>query len=168
MHFAKLALVGTVVGSMMLATGCASTPEECDPSQDVGFFNKIGCTVSGSYGERVEQKQQHIADLKAENERLNALTRSIYDESAKLRGEYATRVKTLDQIEDELYGIKDSLAQKKALNSSLEAKFKAAETQVNEMQRAGENQTLLEKQAQINELQATLEELENAMLDQTL
>ena len=31
----------------MLLTACTATPEECDPTRDPGFFNKIGCTFSG-------------------------------------------------------------------------------------------------------------------------
>ena len=48
----------------LLLAGCASTPEECDPSQDQGFFGKIGCVVSGSYDERVEQRvvDAHVAE----------------------------------------------------------------------------------------------------------
>ena len=50
----------------MLLTACTATPEECDPTRDPGFFNKIGCTFSGSYSERVEQKKVAVEQLRQE------------------------------------------------------------------------------------------------------
>lgn len=42
----------------MLASGCATT--DCDPGRG-GFFRGIGCSASGSYGQRQQQMQSTVS-----------------------------------------------------------------------------------------------------------
>ena len=75
LEFVKGAKLSLIAGATaVLLTACASTPQECDPSQDQGFFGKMGCVVTGSYEERVEQKQKHVDELKAEKRALKCLS----------------------------------------------------------------------------------------------
>ena len=89
----------------LLLAGCASTPEECDPSQDQGFFGKIGCVVSGSYDERVEQREQRVETLKAENQRLNQLARDLFAQDALVKAQVSEQNRMLDHAKSELYEV---------------------------------------------------------------
>lgn len=145
----------------MNVVGCASTPEECDPSQDPGFFGKIGCTVSGSYDKRIEQKEQQVADLKSEIAILNQMTRELNAQDALLKGTYAERIRVLDSLKSDLYQLQNNLARKQALNTELQDKIAQMEAQIAELESeaetsvAGQKQ-LSEKRAKIEKLKATL------------
>ena len=41
-HKLSLALL-SLCGSAFLLAGCTTTAQECDPTQDVGFFNNVSC-----------------------------------------------------------------------------------------------------------------------------
>lgn len=160
----KMAAVAVAFVTALSVSACTTTAADCDPSQDVGFFNKIGCAVSGSYSERVEQKEQQVADLKAETERLNAMTRDLHTQSAIIRSDYQAQVKVLDHLEDQLYGVKDSLAEKKALNSDLENKIASVQAQMEKMRQEGVNQTVLQREQERAQLQQQLEELRQQVM----
>lgn len=161
----KLALVGSCA---LMLTSCASTPEECDPSQDQGFFGKIGCTVSGSYDERIEQREARVESLKAENERLNQLARDLFAKDALVKGQISEQNRLLDHAQSELYALEGELAQKKALSSDLQDQITKAQEQIEALKKSntGSAKTkaaLAKKQKQIDELNATLEQLQSMM-----
>lgn len=161
-HKLSLALL-SLCGSAFLLAGCTTTAQECDPTQDVGFFNKIGCVVSGSYEERVEQKEQTLADLRAETEQLNALIRDIEAQRSSMLNDYDAAQKMLAKTESELQSVRNRLAQKQALSQDLEQKIAAAQQQVDAMQQASPNQVLLEREAERQELETLLQELTTQM-----
>lgn len=160
----KALLLGA--SAAVLLTACASTPEECDPVQDQGFFGKIGCAVTGSYEERVTTKEQHVEDLKAENARLNQLIRDVQSQDALLKGDYAQRQRELDKIRSNLYDLQASLEQKKALDSNLQNKLNAVNNQLSTIQTSPTSLSIAEKKKQIAELEATLDELSQQMINE--
>ena len=147
-----------LVPALFLA-GCTMTAEQCDPSSDPGFFNKIGCTVSGSYAERVDTKEQDLKALETENERLRALHASINSEIVLVEGSMAQRQAQLNQIEGQLSDLRSSLASKNQLSQELENKLSQIESQVSTMQNTQASASILEKQAQLEKLQTEYEEL---------
>ncbi len=151
----------------LLLAGCASTPEECDPSQDQGFFGKIGCVVSGSYDERVEQREQRVETLKAENQRLNQLARDLFAQDALVKAQVSEQNRMLDHAKSELYEVERTLAQKKALDADLQDQIAQAKAQIDAIKKSnGSSQTqavIAKKQKQIDELNATLEQLQGMM-----
>ena len=167
--FKKIALTLCGAGlSAVLLTGCTTTPEQCDPSQDQGFFGKIGCTVSGSYDERITQREQRVEALKAENQRLNQLARDLFAQDALVKAQLSEQNRMLDHAKSELYAVQASLAQKKALSSDLQEQIAQAQQQIDELKKANtSSQTkaaLAQKQKQIDELNATLEQLQSQLI----
>lgn len=159
----KALLIGA--SAAVLLSACASTPDECDPMQDQGFFGKIGCAVTGSYEERITIKEQHVENLKAENVRLNQLIREIQAQDALVQGDYAARQRELDKIRADLYDLQASLAQKKALDSKLQNKLNEVNEQLSNIQASPASASIAEKKKQIAELEATLDELSNQMIE---
>lgn len=161
----KSLLLVSVASACLFLNACTTTAQECDPSKDPGFLNKMGCIVSGSYSERIEQKEQLVADLKAENAYLNQLIRDINEQDAIVRGEQSQRLRELDRINDQLTVLEHDLAKKKALDSDLKNKLAQAKKQVNSMKQTDPNETLLQKQLEIETLEATLEALSESMVN---
>lgn len=157
----KALLLGTAA---LVLTACATTPQECDPRQDQGFFGKIGCVVTGSYEERVTTKEDTVKQLQAENARLNQLIRNIHQQDALVRGDMAERQRELDKVRSELYALENSLEEKKALDAQLQAKLQAANAQLSRMQATPASTTIAEKEKQIAELESTLDELSEQMM----
>lgn len=158
----KVLLVG--VGASLLLSACASTPEECDPSQDQGFFGKMGCVVTGSYEARVQAKEQKVADLKAEIESINQTTRDLHAQQRALMGDYFERLKVLDQTKSDLAALEQKLAKKKALSLDLQERIDKAQKQVSNMStRSAAAQSIAQKEKQIEELNAQLQALSNDM-----
>lgn len=161
----KPLLLASALGMSLVLSACTTTAQECDPKLDPGFLNKMGCIVSGSYSERIEQKQQKIADLKAENARLNQLIRDINAQDAIVRGEQAQRLRELDRINEQLDSLSQQLSKKNALEGDLQQQLSQAKAQVNSMKKTDPNQSLLQKQLEIEKLEATLEALSQSMVE---
>lgn len=166
--FKKGVLAASTLGMALMFTGCASTPEECDPSKDPGFFGKIGCAVSGSYDERIDQKEQQLADLQAENDRLTALINDINGKDALVKASHKERMRELNKTLAEINSIENSLKQKEALSADLQMQLNDAKGQVQKMQKSGANETLRKKQAEVKELQRVLDDLKTQIQNESL
>lgn len=165
MIFMSKAKVGSVaIAATLLLSACASTPEECDPSQDQGFFGKMGCIVTGSYEVRVNAKQQKANDLSAEIASINQMTRDIHAQNRALMGDYFARMKVLDKTKEDLYMLESSLAKKKALNSDLQDQLNSVKDKVDAMStQSAASQSIAKKQKEIDELNEELDLLAKAM-----
>lgn len=162
MNLKLYAAVGAA--SALMLSGCTTTPQECDPSQDQGFFGKIGCVVSGSYEARIDERQQRVAELKAENERLNQLARDLFAQDALVKADISEQNRMLDHARSELYAVESSLAKKQALSADLQEQIDEAKAQIDAIKQ-GNNMSqgqaaIVKKQKQIEELNATLEQLQ--------
>lgn len=166
--FKKGVLALSTASLLVLLAGCASTPEECDPSQDQGFFGKIGCSVSGAYGERINQKEQQLADLTAEHESLVALTNDLVAKDTLVKASYQDRMKELKKVSNEINSIEKSLKEKSALSSDLQMQINDVKNQIANMQSSGSSETLRKKQAQAKELQRVLDDLKNQIENESL
>lgn len=139
--------------------GCTMTAQECDPSADPGFFNKIGCTVSGSYAERVETKEQDLKALKDENARLQKIHDELSNERALVRGSMEQRQLQLNSISNQLADLRSSLASKNQLSDNLKAKLDDLNSQLEAMKNTPAQASILEKRQELNRLKAEYEEL---------
>ena len=108
----KLLKTISFVALATLICGCTVSKEECDPRVDPGFFNKLGCTVSGSYSQRVEDKKEHVAKLREELHALSQETAALNDEDALINEDRASAQRRLDRINAELLKLEQKVAVK--------------------------------------------------------
>ncbi len=155
------ATAALVLAGALSLTACTTTPEECDPSVDPGFFNKIGCTFSGSYAQRVEMKRENLQALQEENAHLTRLQQSLADEKTLLEGNMAQRQAQLNTVRENLAGLKKDLAAQGALNRELQQAIAQAEAQAEAMQRSPASQAMLQKRMELQELQSQIDTLTN-------
>ena len=69
---------------LLVLTGCATTPADCDPSnRSASLLTKMSCDSSGGYRQKVNDQEQQLQ----RNQELNALSHQILTdmESRKLR-----------------------------------------------------------------------------------
>ena len=140
-------------------SGCTVNKEECDPRVDPGFFNKLGCTVSGAYSQRVEDKKAHVAKLRGDLSALSKETVALNDEQALISEDKASAQKRLDRINAELLKLEQKVASQAGQNSALKQQIASAKKQVKTVQNLPENASIIEKQRQKQKLETELDEL---------
>ena len=140
-------------------TGCTMSAAECDPSTDPGFFNKIGCTVSGSYAQRVELKEAELQALQAENDKLTRIGQLLSDEESMLEGNLAQRRAQHQALVSEVESLRSALKAENQLTDNLNNQLKSLEEKSAALQQLPDNTPLLERQQRLSELQAQYDQL---------
>ena len=142
----------------MLLTACTATPEECDPTRDPGFFNKIGCTFSGSYSERVEQKKVAVEQLRQEQKEMLATYQELEANRSKMIADRAERYRQLDKLDNDIAKVRSSLAKKNALTKEYQQKLDKLQKASNEARNLDDAGSL-EKSQKLQEVQDSTNEL---------
>ncbi|WP_028884595.1 hypothetical protein [Taylorella asinigenitalis] len=65
----KLYITAPILCAVLAA--CQSSPQTCDPNVEMNFFDKLGCSTSGSYDKRIEQKEANLNAEQYRNKQLN-------------------------------------------------------------------------------------------------
>ena len=149
-------------GAMVLLTGCSATPQSCDPSVDPGFFSKMGCIASGSYAKRVEEKKQHVADLRSELSSLSQETQEVYAKDALIKEDRSKAQSRLDRLDENLAALKSKVDAQVGQSSSLSKQIAQAQAQSNTVRKLPENASVLQKRAEKQKLQQELDDLYKA------
>lgn len=147
------------IGAVLLLNGCSATAENCDPSVDPGFFSKMGCIASGSYAQRVEQKKQQVADLRAELSSLSKETQELYASDTLVKEERAQAQSRLDRIDEDLSALKAKVSKQTGESSALSKQIAQAQAQSKTVRNLPESASVLEKKAEKQKLQKELDDL---------
>ena len=54
----KLLALTALLSATAVISACTATAEQCDPSIELDVFSKAACKFSGSYDQRIEQKEK--------------------------------------------------------------------------------------------------------------
>lgn len=154
-----LRVLGLSMALTAVLTGCTMSAAECDPSTDPGFFNKVGCTVSGSYAQRVELKEAELQALQAENDKLTRIGRLLSDEESMLEGNLAQRRAQHQALVSEVESLRSALKAENQLTDNLNNQLKSLEEKSAALQQLPDNTPLLERQQRLSELQAQYDQL---------
>ncbi|MDY6321709.1 MAG: hypothetical protein SPL30_02220 [Succinivibrio sp.] len=144
----------------MAFTLSACTADDCDPSSDPGFFTKIGCVTSGSYQKRIDNKKEHVKELRAEQSALTQEVIALNDENILVNEDRASAQNRLDRLNEELDALSAKVARSGKQSGTLKKQIAAAKAQVGVMKKMPEDATVLQKMAQKQKLQEELETLE--------
>ena len=142
----------------LVLTACTSTPEECDPTCDPGFFNKMGCVFSGSYSERVEQKKVEIEQLRQEQKEVLEAYQALEANRSKMIADRAERYRQLDKLDNDIAKVRSSLAKKNALTKEYQQKLDKLQKASNEARNLDDAGSL-EKSQKLQEVQDSTNEL---------
>ena len=142
----------------LVLTACTSTPEECDPTRDPGFFNTIGCMFSGSYSQRVEQKKVEIEQLRQEQKDVLEAYQALEANRSKMIADRAERYRQLDKLDNDIAKVRSSLAKKNALTKEYQQKLDKLQKASNEARNLDDAGSL-EKSQKLQEVQDSTNEL---------
>ena len=142
----------------LVLTACTATPEECDPTRDPGFFNKIGCVFSGSYSQRVEQKKVEIEQLRQEQKDVLEAYQALEANRSKMIADRAERYRQLDKLDNDIAKVRASLAKKNALTKEYQQKLDKLQKASNEARNLDDAGSL-EKSQKLQEVQDSTNEL---------
>ncbi|MGN1281834.1 MAG: hypothetical protein ACI4UM_08045 [Succinivibrio sp.] len=156
-------IVAVAVLSVLL-TACTMTPEQCDPSiSDPGMLDKLGCVVSGSYEKRVDSKKQEIHDLREEQRALTEQSLALSQSRSELIKDRKQRYRALDELNEKIADIEQSLAAKNALTKDLEAKIAKVKASSAKAKDLDEDVSVIEKKEQFEKVQNDMDSLLEAM-----
>lgn len=142
----------------LVLTACTSTPEECDPTRDPGFFNKIDCVFSGSYSQRVDQKKVEIEQLRQEQKDVLEAYQALEANRSKMIADRAERYRQLDKLDNDIAKVRSSLAKKNALTKEYQQKLEKLQKASNEARNLDDAGSL-EKSQKLQEVQDSTNEL---------
>jgi SMC interacting uncharacterized protein involved in chromosome segregation len=153
-------------GGLALLSGCATTPEACDPyNRDASLMAKLSCDAGGGYRARIDAGEQQV-ELDQEE---NALFREIYRQISEQQ--HATR-NELRVTNQEHYELERNV---EALVARLQRRSQdhlGLQHQLNELERqmaadpgptASEAQALDERQAHLEALQQQVDRLQQSL-----
>ncbi|MCU7986836.1 hypothetical protein [Shewanella sp. SW24] len=93
------------LSSLLVLSGCATTPADCDPAnRSASLLTKMSCDSSGGYRQKIDNQEQQLK----QNQELNTLSHQILAamESRKQRSNI-----TLAQEQADQQALKTSLSQ---------------------------------------------------------
>lgn len=118
----------TVLSLSFLLAACTATPEECDPSVELNVFSKAACQFSGSYQQRVDEKE---ITLNAENQKQGELNKGyakVKKQQSAVHKKVANQSAKLNQLKQEIAKTKKQIEKVKN-NPSLSVAEKEKELQ---------------------------------------
>ena len=148
-----------VIGAFFVLTGCSATPQSCDPSVDPGFFSKMGCIASGSYAKRVDEKKQHIADLRSELSALSQDTQDLYAQDTLIKEDRARAQSRLDRIDEDLSALKAKVDKQEGQSSALSKQIASVQAQSKTVRNLPDSASVLQKKTEKQKLQKELDDL---------
>ncbi|MBK8906863.1 MAG: hypothetical protein IPM60_02865 [Rhodospirillales bacterium] len=144
-------------------TACATG--ECDPSQG-GFIRGIGCSASGSYGERQEQKQAALQQEQQRKSELQTEVERTSQEKAAVRSQREAAERKYASLQNDLDAMEAKLAKSKTENKDLEERLAALQAET-VLAKTDTSASDAERQKQLRLLQEQKDTLEDE-IDQAL
>lgn len=109
MKFLPLSLVGMT----LLLSGCVTNPADCDPTTgDVSIITKFNCNYSGTYDNRIEQKQAILANEKALNTEFRAVLAAIEKEKQQTNASLKSKQASQQALNQSMNNLLNQIRQK--------------------------------------------------------
>ena len=159
MKLMKLTLIAAT--SLLALNACTNTPEECDPNVELNVFSKAACKMSGSYDERIEQREKILIDEKATNRELNSIYAQIQQQQKSVNASKAQKQAQLNKLTKSVNALTADLKQKAQGKSGLLKQINEVEQQMKDVNNSSGSE--MDKQLEIQRLQSKLSNLQQAL-----
>lgn len=118
-------------GSLALLAGCASTPGSCDASNsEASLLAKMNCEHSGGYSEQVRQREQALADARAENAAFHQVYEQLMAEQQALGQSLGEQQQRQQQLDASLGQLLAQLKRRHASKAEVQQQIGALEQQM--------------------------------------
>lgn len=152
----KLSLSAAAV----LLAGCATTAEQCDPSnKDIGFFGKIQCDVGGGYADSVSKSEQALIEARAENQHFQEIYEQIAEQQRDTKASLAIQQERNRKLSQSLSTLLNQVKSKNANKAEVQQQIAAVEAKLKTAQATPTDNTAA-KQAELRQLQSQLQRLQ--------
>ncbi|MGC6376820.1 hypothetical protein ACNO7L_03255 [Bisgaard Taxon 45] len=148
------------IASLTVLTACSVTPEQCDPSVEASVWNKMACTTSGTYDNRVKEKER---TLQSERDKQTALHKTYAETQKKAKGSeraLAKKKAELVALNKSVTDYATQLKQKAKGKEDVLAEVRKVEQQLKQVNGSAASEEA--KQAEIKALKRKLEALQAA------
>ncbi len=156
----KRILLSTLAVSSLFLTACTNTPEECDPRQDLNLFSKISCSVSGSYEQRIDQKEQDLAYEQNRASSAQAEANRTLKQSKAMDKKVQQAKAAKQQSAQATAALQQQVNQKTQTKQQAQAELNKVNQQINKIQNSGSADA---QQAELERLQKRAETLRQAV-----
>lgn len=157
----KIISLSAFCTTLFILSGCTTTAQQCDPRIELGMLDKLGCSMSGSYKERIDTKQKELNDTLLTGKALESSLDIAEDEQEAVSKQKATKQAKLAKMNQ---SINAKLVQVKMLsqgNHQAQSQIKAIEQEMVKLQQS--NISDEEKAKEIQRLQQRVSKLQQSL-----
>lgn len=154
------------LGGLALLSGCATTPEACDPyDRDASLMAKLSCDTGGGYRARIDAGEHQIHLDQEENALFRAIDRQIAEQQRATRNELRVTNAQHHELERDLQALLARLQERSQDQLGLQHQLNALE---NQMQADGDRpspdaEPLEARQARLESLQQQVNRLQQSL-----
>ncbi len=154
-----------IASSMLLLAGCATTSQQCDPSNhDVSLMTKLSCDTSGAYRSQVDQREQQVRLDQDENALFQQVYRDIKAQQLAVQEDLNVQREKQQALNDSLQTLLTRLKARTGEELGLQHRLNDLEQQLNANQVPARDQTeMAEKQTQLAELEQQVSRLQQSL-----
>ncbi|MGM1052594.1 MAG: hypothetical protein ACQEXO_09395 [Pseudomonadota bacterium] len=154
------------LGGLALLSGCATTPEACDPNnRDASLVAKLSCDAGGGYRARIDAGEQQVLLDREENALFRQIDRQIAEQQRATRSELRVTNAQHHELERDLQELVARLQRRSHDQLGLQHQLNELERQMDSGPRASdtESETLEERQTRLETLQRQVNRLQQSL-----
>lgn len=149
MKFLPLSLIGMT----LLLSGCVTNPADCDPTTgDVSIITKFNCNYSGTYDNRIEQKQAILANEKALNTEFRAVLAAIEKEKQQTNASLKSKQASQQALNQSMNNLLNQIRQKTKGQNDIQKQINEIDRQMKATQN-NPSKSVMQKQLELDNLQ---------------
>ncbi|CDH32226.1 hypothetical protein [Xenorhabdus bovienii] len=148
----------------MALTGCVTNAQECDPTTgDMSIITKFNCNYSGTWDQRVVDKEKVLQHEQTLNKEFKAVYDAIEREKKAGQANLESRKRSQVALQKSLNRLFNQLKTKAAGKVKIEKQIVELEKRMREAQQKP-SQSEMQKQLELQQLQNQLNELQDSLM----
>lgn len=147
----------------ILLAGCATTAQQCDPSnKNMGFIGKIQCDAGGGYADSVRKNEQALIDARLENQHFQDIYLQIAAQQRDTRASLQVQKERNNKLNQSLSSLLNQVKAKHGNKAGIQQQMVEVEKKLNSSQNAPTSSAadVAVKQAELQQLQRQLQRLQ--------
>lgn len=153
-------LPAALLGVLFL-TGCTTPAQDCDPTTgDASLVRKFNCNYSGTYEQRVQEKERILSGEQEANARFHDVYAAIEKEKMVVSQHRKNAEIEYGVLQDSLQSLLSDLRSKTTGQQQLQTRINAAEKRIKGLGSANPS-SAMEKQLQLEQLRQEVSSLQS-------
>ncbi|OTA20365.1 hypothetical protein Xbed_01591 [Xenorhabdus beddingii] len=150
----------------MVLTGCVTNAKECDPTLgDMSLIAKFNCNYSGTWDQRVVEKEKELQHEQALNKEFKAVYAAIEREKKAGKANLESKRRSQTALHKSLNHLLNQLKTKSVGKANMEKQIAELEDRLRNVSNQP-SQSEMQKQLELQQLQSQLNKLQNSLLVQ--